>query len=41
MDKQEIKKSNPEEKKILIETSSDLYKLPLDIIKNTKIYNFK
>ena len=41
MDKQEIKKSNPEENKILIETSSDLYKLPLDIIKNTKIYNFK
>lgn len=45
MDKQENKTSHPqsttEEKKVLIETSSDLYKLPLEVIKNTKIYNFK
>ena len=43
MDKKEnkIPQTQTEEKKILIETSSDLYKLPLDVIKNTKIYNFK
>ena len=40
MDKKEnkIPQTQTEEKKILIETSSDLYKLPLDVIKNTKIY---
>ena len=41
MDKKENKSSQPDEKKVLIETSSDLYKLPLDVIKNTKLYNFK
>jgi hypothetical protein len=29
------------ELKVKIENSSDLYKLPLNVIKNTKIYNFE
>ena len=41
MDKKENKSTQQDEKKVIIETSSDLYKLPLDVIKNTKIYNFK
>ena len=28
-------------KKIIIENSSDLFKLPVSAIKNTKIYNFQ
>ncbi len=27
--------------KVIIETSRDLFKLPLDVIKNTPLYNFK
>jgi hypothetical protein len=27
-------------KKVILETSADLYRLPLDVIKNTKLYNF-
>ena len=41
MDKKENKSTQQDEKKVIIETSSDLYKLPLDVIKNTKLYNFK
>ena len=29
------------ENKIILENSTDLYKLPLNVLKNTKIYNFK
>ena len=37
------KNSNQEnqEPKIVLETSADLYKLPLSMIKNTKIYNYE
>ncbi len=28
-------------KKVVIETSADLFKLPLDVIKNTPLYHFK
>ena len=41
MDKKENKSTQQDEKKVIIEKSSDLYKLPLDVIKNTKLYNFK
>lgn len=33
--------SNMEDKKILIETESDLDRLPMSVILNTKLYNFK
>ena len=29
------------DRKIILENSSDLYKLPIHVLKNTKIYNFK
>jgi hypothetical protein len=29
------------ERKIILENSADLYKLPIHVLKNTKIYNFK
>jgi len=29
------------DRKIILENSSDLYKLPMHVLKNTKIYNFK
>ena len=29
------------ENKIILENSTDLYKLPISVLKNTKIYNFK
>ena len=35
-----IKNKKPTNKKIILETSADLYKLPISIIKNTKLYNF-
>ena len=30
-----------ENTKVIIETSADLYKLPISVLKNTKIYDFK
>lgn len=30
-----------ESHKVIIETSADLFKLPIDVIKNTKLYQFK
>jgi hypothetical protein len=35
-----IKNKKPINKKIILETSADLYKLPISTIKNTKLYNF-
>ena len=37
-DKSKEKKA---EKKIILETSADLYKLPVNIIKTAKIYNYQ
>ena len=42
--KEEILNTSPSKKnynnKIIIETSADLYKLPSNVLKNTKLYNF-
>ena len=35
------KPTERKDEKVIIETSADLYKLPISTIKNTKIYNFK
>ena len=35
------KPTEQKDEKVIIETSADLYKLPISTIKNTKIYNFK
>jgi hypothetical protein len=32
---------NERNKKVIIETSADLFRLPLDVIKKTKLYNFE
>lgn len=39
----EVNDSTPkkENTKVIIETSADLYKLPISVLKNTKIYDFK
>jgi hypothetical protein len=36
-----IKMEESTNKKVIIETSADLFKLPLEVIKNTPIYHFK
>ena len=35
------KPTEQKDEKVIIETSADLYKLPISTIKNTKVYNFK
>jgi hypothetical protein len=32
---------DPNNKKVIIDTSADLFRLPLDVIKKTKLYNFE